>query len=416
MQRFFEFAKSNFRWLLGGLLLTVFSSFGQTFFISQFSGQIRATFDLTDGEFGIIYMAGTLASAATLVLLGKVLDRFSVASVSFGVILALALACLGMSLVSSVAMLLVVIYALRLFGQGMMIHISQTAIGRWYSTDRGRAISITSMGHQIGEAVLPTLVLILIMDFGWRQTWQIFGVVLVVIALPSIVLLMRVEHKPVIDLSKMSNVVPVRDWTRSEVIRDGAFWALCLGILAPAFIGTSVFFHQVRIIEVKGWSPGVFAASFLVLSCTTIVSTLIGGWLVDQFDSKRILATFLLPLAVACMVLSIGQVSWTIFVFMFLLGCSYGFSSAIFGTIWPETYGTKHLGSIRAIAVAAMVFASALGPGVTGWCIDRGIGFDFQLIVMAGYCVIAAFGMAVVSRHLVARAAFDVSTESIKPP
>jgi sugar phosphate permease len=403
MQGTFEFVKSNLRWLLGGLLLTVFSSFGQTFFISIFSGQIRESFDLTDGEFGRIYMASTLASAATLVFVGKALDRFSIASVSFFVVLSLALACLGMSFVSSVAMLLFVIYALRLFGQGMMTHTSQTAIGRWYSADRGRAISLTSLGHQIGEAILPSLVLILIADFGWRQTWQIFAVVLVVVALPSIVLLMRVEHKPVIDLSKLSKNVSVRDWTRPEVIRDWAFWALCLGILAPAFIGTSVYFHQVRIVEMKGWTQGMFAASFLVLSITTVVFTLLGGWLVDRFNAKRILPTFLLPLAAACLVLSFNREPWSIFVFMFLLGLSYGFSSAIFGTIWPETYGTKHLGAIRSIAVAAMVFASALGPGVTGSYIDRGISFDFQLVVMSGYCIVAALGMAMVSGHLVAR-------------
>lgn len=405
MQGIFAFISSNLRWLLGGLLLTVFSSFGQTFFISAFSGQIRESFELTDGEFGRIYMASTLASAATLVFLGKTLDRFPIAGVSFFVVLALALACLGMSLVSSVSMLLVVIYGLRLFGQGMMTHTSQTAIGRWYSADRGRAISLTSMGHQIGEAILPSLVLVLIAGFGWRQTWQIFAAVLVMVALPAIVLLMRVEHKPVIDLSKISSTASVRDWTRAEVIQDSVFWALCLGILAPAFIGTSVFFHQIRIVEMKGWTPSVFAASFLMLSVTTVAFTLFGGWLVDRFNSKRILPTFLLPLAVACLVLSFSRAPWSIFVFMFLLGWSYGFSSAIFGTIWPETYGTKHLGAIRAIAVAAMVFASALGPGVTGSCIDRGIGFDFQLIVMAVYCILAAIGMTLVSRQLVARSA-----------
>ncbi len=403
MQGIFKFVKSNLRWLSGGLLLTVFSSFGQTFLISTFSGQIRETFELTDGEFGRIYMASTLASALTLVFLGKALDRFSISRVSLFVVLSLALACFGMSKVSSVAMLLIVIYALRLFGQGMMTHTSQTAIGRWYSADRGRAISLTSMGHQIGEALLPSLALVLIANFGWRQTWQVFAFVLAFVAMPSIVWLMRVEHQPVIDLSRPSRTIGLRDWTRPEVTRDWAFWALCLGVLAPAFIGTSVFFHQVRIVEMKGWTPSVFAASFLVLSVTTVVFTLFGGWLVDRFNSQRILPTFLLPLAVACLVLGLSRAPWSIFVFMFLLGCSYGFSSAIFGTIWPETYGTKHLGAIRAIAVAAMVFSSALGPGVTGSCIDRGIGFDFQLYVMAGYCLFAALGMSIVSRHLLAR-------------
>ena len=109
MQGIFLFAVRNARWLLGGLLLTFFSSFGQTFFISLFSGEIRAAFDLSDGEFGAIYMAGTLASAVTLIKLGKTLDRFSISAVSLCVICALAIACLGMSFVNSWMLLLVVI-------------------------------------------------------------------------------------------------------------------------------------------------------------------------------------------------------------------------------------------------------------------------------------------------------------------
>jgi len=392
MQGIFLFAFRNARWLLGGLLLTFFSSFGQTFFISLFSGEIRAAFQLSDGEFGAIYMAGTLASAVTLIKLGKTLDRFSISAVSLCVICALAIACLGMSFVNSWMLLLVVIYALRLFGQGMMTHTSQTAIGRWYDADRGRAISLTSMGHQIGEALFPAIVLVLLGLYDWRVTWQICAVALVVVAMPSIVLLMRVEHRPNVDGHlKIAN--KTRDWTRGEVVRDGVFWILCLGILAPAFIGTSVFFHQVRIIESKGWSSNVFAFSFLILSVTTVLFTLIAGQLVDRYHARRILPVFLLPLGVACLVLGLGRDPSAIYGFMFLLAISYGFSSAIFGTIWPETYGTAHLGSIRAVAVAAMVFASAIGPGITGWCIDRGIGFDFQLLVMAGYCLFAAVAM-----------------------
>jgi hypothetical protein len=46
------------RWLLGGLLLTIFSSFGQTYFIALFGLEIRETFALSHGDFGGIYMIG----------------------------------------------------------------------------------------------------------------------------------------------------------------------------------------------------------------------------------------------------------------------------------------------------------------------------------------------------------------------
>ena len=107
-------------------------------------------------------MIGTLTSAATLVWVGRVVDHYSVSAVAFYVCVALSLACMAMSLVSSVWMLVLVIFGLRLFGQGMMSHIAMVAMGRWYSAERGRAVSITSMGFQIGSGVLPLIMVSLI--------------------------------------------------------------------------------------------------------------------------------------------------------------------------------------------------------------------------------------------------------------
>ena len=73
---FLTFMGRNARWLAGGFLLCFFSSFGQTFYISLSNGDIRREFDLSNGDFGLLYMAATLASAATLPALGWTLDRF----------------------------------------------------------------------------------------------------------------------------------------------------------------------------------------------------------------------------------------------------------------------------------------------------------------------------------------------------
>jgi len=104
---------------------------------------------LTDGGFGMIYMIATLASAATLVQMGKLVDRLSVATVSGIVLVLLAIACVGMASAGSLVGLFFSLFALRLFGQGMLTHTAQTAMGRWYDQERGRAVSVTSVGHNL---------------------------------------------------------------------------------------------------------------------------------------------------------------------------------------------------------------------------------------------------------------------------
>jgi hypothetical protein len=90
---------------------------------------------------------------------------------------------------------------------------------------------------------------------------------------------------------------------------------------------------------------------------------------------------------------------------MALFGLSNGFSLTLYGSIWPEIYGLKHLGAIRAVLVAIMVFASAMGPGLAGFLIDRGVSYPAQIIAMGAYCVAISVVMRHVSRRVKARVA-----------
>ncbi len=68
----------NAAWLGAGVLLTFLSSFGQTFFISVFAGEIRAAFGLSHGAWGGLYSLGTLVSAVVMIWAGGLTDVFRV--------------------------------------------------------------------------------------------------------------------------------------------------------------------------------------------------------------------------------------------------------------------------------------------------------------------------------------------------
>lgn len=398
---FISFLKENRRWLGGGFLLAFFSSFGQTYFIALFGGEIRQEFMLSHGEFGGLYMAATLASAATLPFLGRIVDFVSVSRTCLLAFSGLAFFAAITASASSIAMLFVALYGLRLFGQGMMTHISMTAMGRWYVARRGRAVAIASTGLQTGEAILPILFVTLTAMIGWRSSWWI-GVSLLLLALPIVYALLAKERVPQ-GTTLGSDGSSTHSWTRAEVLRDHYFWLIMIAALAPPFIGTTIFFHQIHIIEIKDWSRDVFASSFFVMSISTVIFSLVFGTLIDRFSAVRLLPAFLIPMGIASILMAQMEDQAVIFGFMALFGISYGGSSALIGTLWPEIYGTKHLGSVRSVVVALMVLASAVGPGLTGMLIDLGVSLETQLHVMALYCFAAAMSMVAVSRGLILR-------------
>jgi MFS family permease len=88
------------------------------------------------------------------------------------------------------------------------------------------------------------------------------------------------------------------------------------------------------------------------------------------------------------------------------MGClalASGANSTVPIAYWAETFGTQFIGSIKAMATALMVLGSAIGPGLSGFLIDQGVGFETQLkgfsIFFALACLSVAIGIAVSGRE-----------------
>lgn len=398
------FIRQNARWLGGGFLLLLLSSFGQTFFIGLSGNALRAQFHLSGGAFGGLYMLATLASAATLPWLGRTLDVMPGWKVVRFTMPALALACVLLALAPNLLVLTLALYLLRLFGQGMMTETAFTEVGRWFVASRGRAMALVVQGQQLGTAVLPAIVVMITDASGdWRTPWFIGAVVLIVAGLPACIALMRRERVPQAQEAAASRRRAARDWTRAEVVRDPVLYLLLAGTLAPAFIATVIFFQQGYLVALRGYSPLAFAAAFPVMSVATVVFSLLCGQMIDRMGALRLLPWFLLPLAAAAAALALITPVWGIYVFMLLLGISNGFTSTLLGALWPEVYGLANLGGIRAITVSGMVLASALGPGITGVLIDMGIALPTQMLAMALWCIAASFALAAAANRVRAR-------------
>ena len=399
----YAFLKQNFRWIAGGFLLTYFSSFGQTFFVSASIAEWQAAFDLSHGEIGRLYMFATLASALCLPFLGRLVDVVPERHSILLVIPVLAAATLLAAYAPSVTVLAVAIFLLRLFGQGMMTQIALTATGRWFALQRGRAVSLVVLGHQCGEATLLLAFTSLAVGHGYRAGWVAGAAALMLVGLPFAYWAFSKPRTTRHHLDEHGELPEQRHWTRAEVLRDPIFWILLTGVLAPPFIGTIIFYHQDYLTALNGWPPRFYALSLSVMAITTVTFVLLGGAIIDRYRAATVLPVFLLPLAATCFVFASGGPPASLLVAMVLLGMSYGFSSTLFGAVWPEVYGTAHLGSIRSSIFATMVFATAAGPGLTGTLIDRGIPLPAQMTWFGVYCLLAAVAVSFASLRLRAR-------------
>ncbi|MEM6744233.1 MAG: MFS transporter [Pseudomonadota bacterium] len=388
------FVRANAPWLGAGALMTFSSSFGQTFFIALFAGEIRAEFGLSHGDWGGIYTLGTLMSAALMMWAGGLTDRFRARTLCTGLMVVFALVCAFAASVWSPAALAAAVFGLRFCGQGMLYHTAIVSMGRWFARARGRAVAVCTLGFSVGEAVLPVLFVALIGLVGWRGAWWAAAGLALCLA-PLFPRLLRTERTPrSVPEAEQAAGLQGRHWTRGEALRHWLFWAVLTGVLAPPVFGTAFFFHQVHLTELKGWPLEGFAALFALYVAVAVPATFAGGWAADRYGAARVLALWPGLLAVGLGVAGAFQPFWAAALTMALLGAMQGFGSAASGAFWPEIYGTRNLGSIRALATSSMVFATAVGPGVSGWLIDAGVGFETQLLGMAGWSAVMAAGFA----------------------
>lgn len=385
-----DFLKDNLPWLAAGFLLTLTSSFGQTFFISVFAGEIRAEFGLSHGQWGTLYMAATMTSALAMLFAGELTDRFRVRHLGVAVLTGLAVAALSMSQSGSVWALGLTVFLLRFFGQGLMSHTAYVAMARWFVVQRGRAVAVAGLGVSMGEALLPLTAVALMGIASWRGLWIGVACLLLAVA-PFLWRLLRNERTPQSFAASDTSVgMDGRSWTRPEMLRHWLFWLMLPAILGPPAWTTALFFHQVHVAEVKGWAHAELVALFPLYTLSSVGFMMLTGWATDRFGSGRLAGIYLLPAACgyALMAASTGVPPGGLA--LVLIGVSVGMHATMGATFWAEHYGTRNIGSIRAATAAAMVLASALGPGLTGTLIDLGLPFPLQCYGIAAYYVAAS--------------------------
>ncbi len=388
--RLSHFLRDNAPFLAAGGLLTFCSSFGQTFVISVFAGEIRAEFGLSHGAWGGIYTLGTFASAVVMIWAGVLTDYLRVRVLGAVVLALLAAACLLMAWTPAVWVLPVAIFALRFAGQGMTSHIAIVAMARWFVATRGRALSIASLGYAVGEALLPLLIVALLGILDWRLLWVGFAVFLVVM-LPVLTRLLRLERSPraVTDKNQSTGMDGVH-WTRGEALRGMLFWLMVPAVLAPSAFSTAFFFQQVHLAETKGWAHVELVALFPLFTTVAVLSMIASGWVIDRVGSARLMPLYLLPMAAGFVIVGMAETLGLAAVGVMLIGMAQGANSTLPNAFWAEVYGTRSLGAIKSLATAVMVLGSAIGPGMTGVLIDYGVIFEDQMVGIALFFIVAA--------------------------
>lgn len=392
MQRYTTFISNNYRLLSFGLLLTLFSSFGQTFLISLYVPEIAATFQLSNTQISSLYASATLVSAFTLPWIGRYIDIWPLARFTTGVLIGMFLALLVLSFSLNPIMVLIGFWGLRLTGQALMGHTAVSTMARNYGMDRGKAISIANIGHPIGEAIFPLIIATSIGTFGWRIPLQFSAILVIVLVLPLALYLLKGTDPAV--LFPQMEVADEKDPEAKLVRRPWAilgqwkFWVLFPGVIFCGMVVTAIFFFQIQLGASRGWTASWVAASIAAFAVGSALGMLLSGPWVDRLTAKRIFPYVLFPFLCGLLLLAFFEMPLIYPISLLFLGFSNGAGSSVFNSIYAEVFGTVAIGSVRSMFATAGVFGSAIGPISFGLFLDNQLSFSTILVIAAILCAL----------------------------
>ena len=396
------FKNLSLKVIVFGFIFTFFSSFGQSFFLGIFNTSIRETLSITHGQFGSIYASATLCSSLLLIWVGKKIDDINIFRFAIYVTLLLSFSCFFFSKISSIVFLFIAIFLMRFSGQGMMSHTATTTVSRYFTKSRGRALSICWFGLSSAEFILPVLMVFLLSLTTWQNIWTVIALlILIFLPIASFFLVRTVEldtrESTEGEEFKEENI---KQWKRIEVIKDYKFYIVSMNMLAMPWIATGVFVYQSFITESKNWGPFVIAQSFMSYSVFSVITLLISGFLIDKFTSRKLLIFMNIPLFLSTFVIIYFDAQFTAFIFLGLIGISNGLANVLGSSTWAEVYGVKHIGSIKALTTALMVFSTAFGTALFGILIDIGFSIEKIAIISTLYILISFILLFLVRKKL----------------
>ena len=382
-----------------GFLTNIASAFALASTLSIFLKPLTAELGISRGVFSLLRSGEGIIGALSAPFVGTLVDRHGGRwLIAIGTaIVAAGYFVLGH--VDTFTQFALVRLSLVTLGDAMMgSMVVNIVIAQWFLRRRGRAFAISSMGVGFAKVCMPIVAASLIVWFGWRQTWVIFGLVTLVLGVVPALLFIRRSpeemgllpdgsEEPVASRVKQDRAATDAttnqdlEWTRGEAMRTRTFWLLVItfGIASVGVTGLNL--HVYPYVTDLGHPPLVAATVMSVIASMQLFSPLAWGLFAERVD-VRIAA--MLRFVIQGIGLGLAMLTPSLFCLyagFFLYGIGLGGNMVLPEVLWANYFGRRSLGKVRGLGLLISQVMAAAGPPFFGFLFDitNGYGLSFAI-------------------------------------
>ncbi len=266
-----------------------------------------------------------------------------------------------------------------------------STIPRWFAKNRGIAMGIATTGFGLGGIIAPPLAQWLISGYGWRQTYIILGLIILIIITP---LAQFMKHSPqrIRLKSYGENGTTMEDKqslategvSLKQAIKTSHFWVFGSILFCFFFVLQTIIVHIVpHAVDIE--IPTTVAVGILsIIAVSSIIGKLSIGFIADKVGARRALTACLTLATLALIWLLFAKEIWMFYLFAVLFGIAYGGVIPLENLIPAELFGLKFLGMILASLMLFLTIGGALGAPLAGYIFDVTGNYSLAFLI----CVI----------------------------
>jgi OFA family oxalate/formate antiporter-like MFS transporter len=403
------------RWLpvVGGVSMNL--ALGCLYAWSVFVQPLEREFAWTRAQTSWTFTIAIVAFAVTFVVAGRLQDRrgprvcalLGASLVGGGFFLA--------SFTASLAFLYLSIGLIVGIGNGFGYAAPIPVASKWFPDRRGLVVGLMVGGYGAGSAIFGPVATALILSIGWRTTFQVLGVLFLIMGLIGASLLRNPPgdyRAPGWSPAQPGLAAGKRDIRTSEMLRGSTFYALWLAYCLGATAGLMTISQLVPFARSAGLGVGAATLAITVGAIGNAGGRILSGWLSDTLGRIATLRTMILVSAAAMPVLYVWRQQPLLFyVLVAVVYWCYGTQLSVFASTMADFYGTKNLGLNYGVLFTAWGVAGILGPIVAGRVYDAAGDYRYAFY-SAGALALVAFASLSLARA--PRAEFEISLESAR--
>jgi MFS family permease len=257
----------------------------------------------------------------------------------------------------------------------------------WFDQSRARALGISLMGVSLSGMVMAHVATWLVQSGGWRETYEIFGwIVLGIAPLVFLTAVGKPEDKGLRaygaeeGASDASAPDPTSDfpsgerrteWTTLEALHEPNLWVISI-VAGLTFMGTTGIMTHILAFGTDSGLDSTSAAWLLsMLAGGAVAGKLVFGWLADRLGERPALIVSLVMQILAFAVLTAGSGFWPLIAICTFLGLGVGGAMQLAVALLARAFGPAVFGQMMGLMMPLMIPFQSMGAPLAGFIFDK---------------------------------------------